>query len=1067
MTVDDARARLLDRLANLSSGQFDEVLHKARIPRMYLSGDNPMSRAISAIEYAKQQGTLGELQRLVLRPEVAEALDRYRECKRGAFDAWELRNAGPAATAGDRLNQITLDEMYIPLRFAATPAPARIDRSAEIAPDGLLRPRSRQAIIGAAGSGKTTWMRWTFRSLIQNPGALPFFLELRAIAAAWSEPAHAERPVAHYLIDALAKCGVSDATAVVNELIANPSSLRVVLLVDGWDELDTHGDPLRQRLIEFTASFPHVVVVVSSRPFSASSPSRLESFETRYIQPLSDHDIRLLSQRFHHRVYGADQAAEQRATEEFMAALCDAPDARSLAGTALLLTMMLLLSRQAELPDKRHRLYDACLRTMLVHRVTRRTGTIDGEQYCPPDGMASLQVVAELAYLMQTEDYEISGRTPGIRSWMAAKELIPARWTPEQRDGFLRWLIASAGVLMDRTDNSVHFAHLSFQEHLAAHHMHVTFEGEERREMMRKLMSNRSWWATLRLWAGLIGDDKPEKLTPVFGMLRGQPDGFWLAGQMLADGTGEPSDFDAWCAELPPRLCDPSDTSDACAMVWGACKQSERHAELARRLASARGELNWLDASRHDHWCGLANLDVDLGAALRAVGPPIDTAHAVARSRVLFGVGASWPDGGELAVLRLWPSIRAGVAIRLQSAISLGAGREEVMAVLPALLARARRFWSTRSAAADAQPGEPVAAHQAIPAGNESRASAEHARVEDFVRNLIKESSGALIRQYIHELGREFVRNFIREIVRYASGHFVRDLDQEVARSIARQYGQRFVRRVVREFHKQFERDFIKGFVSHFVKIVIQDYPSEFSEDIATHFSQGFVRVFGRYFGPIVKGELSPEFGRVSLTPGVASWLDSFAFLEASSMVGRAMPRLALACTDFQREQELLWLFHHACKMSFGASFLRKEVDRACEAFVDEPLWPALARHVARMSTPEDRMLLEELVAHPERCKPPLSWGLQYYVRGDLVFNDESVVSLDELCRQCGVTPPRFLEDMPAELNISLDWVFRGDGAADGVRDGRPPESTPGDPGTGTGGPPPLPPPPSDGAAPP
>lgn len=93
----------------------------------------------------------------------------------------------------------------------------------------------------------------------------------------------------------------------------------------------------------------------------------------------------------------------------------------------------------------------------------------------------------------------------------------------------------------------------------------------------------------------------------------------------------------------------------------------------------------------------------------------------------------------------------------------------------------------------------------------------------------------------------------------------------------------------------------------------------------------------------------------------------------------------------------------------------------AANNFDGDPLWPALARHIARMSTPEDRALLEDLVRHPEQRPAPLSWGLRHYVRGDLIFDDGSVVTLDELCAQAGVAPLPVLETMPDELDISFN----------------------------------------------
>jgi len=98
---------------------------------------------------------------------------------------------------------------------------------------------------------------------------------------------------------------------------------------------------------------------------------------------------------------------------------------------------------------------------------------------------------------------------------------------------------------------------------------------------------------------------------------------------------------------------------------------------------------------------------------------------------------------------------------------------------------------------------------------------------------------------------------------------------------------------------------------------------------------------------------------------------------------------------------------------------LRDEAARAGDAFDGDPIWPALARHVARISTADDRALLLDLARHPEQRAPPLSWGLRHYVRGDLVLDDDSVVTLDELCAAAGLAPLPLLEDLPDELDFN------------------------------------------------
>jgi hypothetical protein len=914
-------------------------------------------------------------------PEVAAAVAAYRTRKAGSFERWDLRTAGPQPTVSNRPVEITLDEMYIPLRFAAEQDPSRFDRGAPIMSDDLLQPRRPQVVIGGAGSGKTTWMRWTFRRLIRDPRAMPFFLELRAIAAAWKTPQDAGRAVDLYLIDELTACGVSDPGAMVAALLVDPSGPRLVLLIDGWDELGAQGERLRERLVEFCSAFPRVVVVVSSRPYGDTRPAGAEGFETLHIQALSDDDIRLLTTRFHHRVHGLDEAAGSHATGEFMTALAAVPDARSLAGTTLLLTMMLLLSREGPLPDRRHKLYNACLRNMLLHRVTQRErdgAVVALDQWRPDDSEERLRVVAELAYRMQTEGYKKLRRAPMIRAWDAALDLLRADWSRDQRDRFLRWLVASAGVLIDRSDGSVQFAHLSFQEHLAAYYLFITREGDERVAAVRAHIGARDWWETLRLWAGLTGDQWPDKLSPVFEVLRADGDAYWLAGQIFADGTGQPSDFDAWAAELPAHLSDPFAWGDDCAQAWRACKQSERRVALATSLSSARGSLHWLAGTWHAHWCDLAHLEVAPAPALLVLEAPIASAGEVARSRVLFGGAASWPDGGELAVLRLWPSARGAVGVRLQAAISLGAQTSEVVALLPALWAQATRSWS-----------------------GEDRASAK-----------------ALVRYF----GRYFGRYFVRDLGRYFGRYFVRDLGRYLVRDFGRNFGRDLGWDFVRHLGRNFGRDLGRDFGRYLVRGLGRD----FLRDFGRYFVRDFVRYLGRDLGRDFVRDLVQDFGRyfgLSEPLLTAPWLPTFAILEVGSVAERAAPRAALAHSKVPDGVPLLALFRVACQASFapGDGALRAAAVHACNAFEGDSLWPALARHVARISRTEDRVLLEDLARHPEQRAPPLSWGLQHYVRGDLVFDDGSVVTLDELCDQAGLAPLPLLEAMPDELDLSLE----------------------------------------------
>ncbi len=77
-----------------------------------------------------------------------------------------------------------------------------------------------------------------------------------------------------------------------------------------------------------------------------------------------------------------------------------------------------------------------------------------------------------------------------------------------------------------------------------------------------------------------------------------------------------------------------------------------------------------------------------------------------------------------------------------------------------------------------------------------------------------------------------------------------------------------------------------------------------------------------------------------------------------------------------------------------------------------------MARHLARCASAADRALLEDLARHPEKREPPLSWGLQFIVRGDVLLDDGSFVTLDELCDKADLPHLPYLEELPDEIEL-------------------------------------------------
>src|SRR5205823_159373 len=121
-----------------------------------------------------------------------------------------------------------------------------------------------------------------------------------------------------------------------------------------------------------------------------------------------------------------------------------------------------------------------------------------------------------------------------------------------------------------------------------------------------------------------------------------------------------------------------------------------------------------------------------------------------------------------------------------------------------------------------------------------------------------------------------------------------------------------------------------------------------------------------------------PLFGLDRENPAAADG----ALIESASF-GRGAARSRLASIR-SGSNETVNLLAIACRESLYPGEHSKELGGALKSYTGDPLWSALARHLARRSTKADRELLVDLAQHPEKREPPLQWGLRHIVRGDV-----------------------------------------------------------------------------------
>lgn len=915
----------------------------------------------------------------------ADFLAEYRRCLRGLWERWELGPVGVTqpGTAG-RPIVATLDRMYLPLRLHEGFAPETTDQGKPLTPADVRRLKAPVIIRGAAGSGKTTWMRWTFRRLLDDPKAVPVPVVLREVARRWQEKdCHGEaRSLEHHLEDWLAQYLPAWKDR-LTPLMAQAQGRGFVLLVDGWDELGSLGDEFRQQMRSFLMRHPHLKVVASSRPYGQGQPTAVtEGFQVLHIQPLADKEMQLFAKTFFAVCYGQDQRAADAEVTHFWQAITRSPDALALGRTALLLTMMLLISRSRPLPDKRHQLYEACIENLLNDLPKQReTGGAQAveEHWRPPDGEERMRVVAELALKMQEAGYKKVKRAAIVLKWDEMAAMLPDDWDKRKKHGFLAWLAGPSGLLTDRSDDTLTFAHLSFQEYLSAWRLNTTVPGtaEARTAEFQQRMSDTDWWETLRLWAALLGRANQDWLDAVMRRLfRNEQGGAALVGSVLADGLGSETLMKEWLKTVQVELRHQWPLQfDLCCTAWHASRQHGRRQELAAGLMDGSANAPWPERLRRQD--SLATVDESrtlelpgsgsLAASLELALSGDLTRSALAVGRVLCGGPALWPgEPVEVALLQVWPNDRRMLGMSLESAALGGATRRDLVKVYPSLVRRQ-----------------------------------EDARALSGRRELVRD----LVRDLAWDLAQDFARGSGLDTLLDLAWDLARDFAQHFARDFARELARESMRDLVRALARYLARDFARESARNFARY--------FARDLARNFSRHFARDVVREVAQYVVRDLAGEFVTDS-KPIPPPWLTFMAHSDIVSF-GRAGARVALAhCANEGSPSPQGRLLAQAARASCkGKKFIPSKIPQGLD-----PLWPALGRHIARTSAPADRALLEDLARRPEQRQGPLAWGLQFIVRGDVLLYDGTVVTLDELADEASQPRLPYLDDMPPELEL-------------------------------------------------
>ncbi len=406
-----------------------------------------------------------------------------------------------------------------------------------------VRRSPRLVIVGAPGSGKSTFLEWLQLQVaaveeelvLGDQQAIPLLLRVRQLdprnlprGAALIEKATASRDRA-----ALMPRGWLD-----RQLEAG----RVLLMLDGLDEVSP-GDRDRYLLpwlLELRERYPKCRFVVSSRPvgYPAGTLRRLKFVESDLLD-FGDAQIEEYTVHWCTAVRLAqnepvDEARrEGRADgEQIVAGFQEHPYIRDLARTPLMLSAICLVNyfESGKLPEDRALLYKLCVEGLLHHWDQRRG--IHSEFTLEE----KLRTCREVALAMQAAD---RAESPAREVRKIIEEVLGS---PERGRELFQHIRYRTGLLLERRPEVFAFAHLTFQEYLAARAVHEGNRlGVDVQQLAREHADGR-WEEVIPLYCGLapapaaremiellVEQKNTERLSQIL------TDAFLAAGVELAD----------------------------------------------------------------------------------------------------------------------------------------------------------------------------------------------------------------------------------------------------------------------------------------------------------------------------------------------------------------------------------------------------------------------------------------------------------------------------------------------------------------------------------------------------
>ena len=479
-------------------------------------------------------------------PSLPQALKRYLD---NLIDTYQhLRLQG--IRAGGQPLSVALEKVYVSLTAmekrtpgAGKARPQDEKGEAELTRGGFqpmtidvaLKRYRRLVIIGDPGCGKTTLLAYlalTYaRDLRDRAGTvrerlkldegdhLPILLPLHDLGRHLKQQhSDSSQDGPALLTDYLQDYYVAQSIQLPEDFFAQALEAgRAAVLLDGMDEVaETRLRQRVARLVEkFAVRYPKSRLVVTSREVGYEGASRIGAdFGLAKVREFSPDEVRQFVRDWTRVVEvtlaGRESEDILRMADEQAGRLVQAietnPRISELAVNPLLLTVIALVHRyRAALPERRSELYEEAVEVLLARwdeaKGMEIEATLAGRQLDAGDRRSLLEPVALWLHEKKRRELELDDLRPLLLPSFKSMAGGDASAAGKALDMFARLINERSGLLVERGAGMYGFAHLTFQEYLAAR---AVADREDAVVFTLKRLADAWWREVILLEAGYL-----------------------------------------------------------------------------------------------------------------------------------------------------------------------------------------------------------------------------------------------------------------------------------------------------------------------------------------------------------------------------------------------------------------------------------------------------------------------------------------------------------------------------------------------------------------------------------